>query len=172
MLYRIAITGPESTGKTSLVRQLAELYDTVYVPEYAREYLDKNGMDYKPDDVHKMARGQMELEHQMGTKANQVLFADTELINYKIWLSHSGWEVPAWITDHIRKNRYDLYLLTDVDLPWVADGQRANPNDREELFHRFQEELDEMEADYAIISGQGMLRLDNAISTIEEYLKL
>lgn len=172
MAYRIAITGPESTGKTSLIRQLAELYDTVYVPEYAREYLEKNGMDYTANDVVKMAKGQIELEHQLRARANQVLFADTELINYKIWLSHYGWEVPQWITEHIRKNRYDLYLLTDIDLPWVADGQRANPNDRELLFHRFQEELDAIEADYAIISGQGMLRLDNAISTIEEYMKL
>ncbi len=172
MAYRVAITGPESTGKTSLVRQLAELYDTAYVPEYAREYLDKNGMNYGYEDVLKMARGQMELERQMLAKANQVLLSDTELINYKIWLAHCGWEVPSWITDHIRSSRYDLYLLTDVDLPWVADGQRANPNDRELLFYRFQEELDAIEADYAIISGQGVLRLDNAISTIEEYLKL
>ncbi|MBS1686540.1 MAG: ATP-binding protein [Bacteroidetes bacterium] len=172
MPYRIAITGPESTGKTSLTQRLAELYDTIYVPEYAREYLDKNGMNYTAEDVEKMARGQVELERQWAAKANQVLFSDTELINYKVWLNHLGWHVPAWIADHIRKNRHDLYLLTDIDLPWVADGQRANPGDREMLFNRFQEELDAIEADYAIISGHGALRLDNAISTIEEYLKL
>ena len=164
MRYRIAITGPESTGKTALTQRLAELYDTVYVPEYAREYLDKHGMQYTPEDVVKMARGQVELERQMAAKANQVLFSDTELINYKIWLEHNNWEVPQWLTEYIRKHRYDLYLLTDIDLPWVADGQRDKPNDRELLFNRFQEELDAIEADYAIISGSGALRLDNAKS--------
>lgn len=172
MLYRIAVTGPESTGKTELVKQLAELYDTVYVPEYAREYLDQNGMDYTPADVEKMARGHLELERQQSMRANRILFSDTDMIAYKIWLSFYGWKVPTWLSDHIRKSPYDLYLLTDIDLPWVADGQRSNPGDREALFHMFQEEIETLGADFGIISGQGMLRLDNAISTIEEYMKL
>ena len=172
MLYKIAVTGPESTGKTELVKQLAELYDTVYVPEYAREYLDKNGMQYTQEDVLKMAKGQIELEQQYASKANRILFSDTEMIAYKVWLDFYGWEVPAWLTDRIKKDAFDLYLLTDIDLPWVADGQRDRPADREVLFNRFQEELEAAGADFGIISGKGMLRLDNAISTIEEYMKL
>jgi NadR type nicotinamide-nucleotide adenylyltransferase len=172
MRHRIAITGTESTGKTTLATQLAELYDTIYVPEYARQYLDANGMKYTYDDVLKMAKGQIELERQLASKASGLLFADTELINYKIWLSFQNWEVPSWLTDHIRAKPYDLYLLTDIDLPWVADGQRANPNDRELLFSRFVDELEDMNANYGIISGKGVERIDNAISTIEEFLKL
>ena len=172
MTRRIAITGPESTGKTSLAMQLAELYDTVYVPEYARQYLNDNGKEYKYEDVLKMAKGQMELERQMLSKASEILFADTEIIAYKIWLEFYGWEVPKWMTDHIRNNEYGLYLLTDIDLPWVGDGQRMNPNDRELLFHRFEEELENIGANYGIISGTGALRIDNAISTIEEYMRL
>jgi NadR type nicotinamide-nucleotide adenylyltransferase len=172
MIYKIAITGPESTGKTSLAKQLADLYDTIYVPEYARQYLYDNGAAYTYDDVLKMAKGQIELERQMLSQANEILFADTEMINYKIWLEHHQWEVPKWITDHIKDKPYGLYLLTDIDLPWVADGQRANPNDRELIFHRFQQELDSIDANYGIISGTGALRIDNAISTIEEYLRL
>jgi NadR type nicotinamide-nucleotide adenylyltransferase len=172
MTHRIAITGPESTGKTSLTIQLAELYDTVYVPEYARQYLDKNGMQYSCEDVLKMAKGQIELEREMLTKANEILFADTDMIAYKIWLEFYNWEVPKWLTDYIKNNQFGLYLLTDIDIPWVADGQRANPNDREMIFHRFQEELENGGANYGIISGTGPLRIDNAISTIEEYLRL
>jgi len=172
MTRRIAITGPESTGKTSLAMQLAELYDTVYVPEYARQYLDKNGTEYTYEDVLKMAKGQIELESQMLTKANDLLFADTEMIGYKIWLDFYGWEVPRWMSDHIKNNSFGLYLLTDIDLPWVADSQRTNPHDRELLFHRFEEELENAEANYGIISGAGPLRIDNAISTVEEYLRL
>jgi NadR type nicotinamide-nucleotide adenylyltransferase len=172
MPYKIAVTGPESTGKTSLVTQLAELYDTVYVPEYARQYIDKNGMDYTYDDVLKMAKGQIELERLYASKANRILFSDTDMIAYKVWISFYGWEVPTWLTDHIRRQKFDLYLLTDIDLPWVADGQRANPDDREILFHRFLEELESIDANFGIIAGKGMLRLDNAISTIEEYMKL
>ena len=172
MLHKIAITGPESTGKTSLTMQLADLYDTVYVPEYARQYLDKNGMNYTYEDVLKMAKGQIELEKQMSAKASEILFADTEMIAYKIWLEFYEWEVPKWMADHIKINQFGFYLLTDIDIPWVADGQRANKNDRELLFHRFQEELENAEVNYGIISGTGPLRIDNAISTIEEYLKL
>lgn len=172
MTRKIAITGPESTGKTSLAIQLTELYDTVYVPEYARQYLDQNGSKYTCEDVLKMAKGQIELEQQALAKANEILFADTELIVYKIWLEFYEWEVPKWITDHISSNQFDLYLLTDIDIPWVADGQRDRPNDRELLFYRFQEELERMDAHYGIVSGIGPLRIDNAISTIEEYLKL
>ena len=172
MTRRIAITGPESTGKTTLAMQLAELYDTVYVPEYAREYLDKNGTEYTYDDVLKMAKGQIELERQMLAKAGDILFADTEMINYKVWLESRGWEVPRWLTDHISGNAFHLYLLTDIDLPWVADGQRTNPHDREMIFHRFEEELEGTDANYGIVSGTGALRIDNAISTIEEYMRL
>jgi NadR type nicotinamide-nucleotide adenylyltransferase len=172
MTRRIAITGPESTGKTSLATQLAVLYDTVHVPEYARQYLNENGMQYTYEDVLKMAKGQMELERQMLSKASEILFADTEMTVYKIWLEFYNWEVPTWMTDHIKSNQYDLYLLTDIDLPWIADGQRANPNDREMIFYKFQEELDNAGANYGIIAGTGPLRIDNAISTIEEYLRL
>ena len=172
MTRKIAITGPESTGKTSLSIQLAELYNTVYVPEYARQYLDQNGVKYDYDDMLKMAKGQIELEQQMRARANEILFADTELIVYKIWLEFYEWEVPKWITDYIKSNPFDLYLLTDIDIPWVADGQRSNPKDREVLFFRFQEELESLGANYGIVAGSGPLRIDNAISTIEEYLRL
>ncbi len=171
-MRKIAITGPESTGKTSLSMQLAELYDTVYVPEYARQYLDQNGTSYTYDDVLKMAKGQIELERLHLPQATDVLFADTEMIVYKVWLEFLGWEVPSWLIEHISQRSYDFYLLMDIDLPWVPDGQRANPNDREFLFGKFQDELEAMGASYGIISGRGALRLDNAISTIEEYLKL
>ena len=172
MTRKIAITGPESTGKTSLAIQLAELYDTVYVPEYARQYLNDNGKEYVYEDVLKMAKGQIELERQMLSKASEILFADTEMIAYKIWLEFYGWEVPKWMIDHIKNNEYGLYLLTDIDLPWVADDQRTNPNDRELLFHRFEEELENAGVNYGIISGTGALRIDNAISTIEEFMRL
>jgi len=172
MTRRIAITGPESTGKTTLAMQLAELYDTVYVPEYARQYLNENGTQYNSEDVLKMAKGQIELERQMLAKAGEILFADTEMIAYKVWLEFYKWEVPKWMTEHIASRKFDLYLLTDIDLPWVADGQRTNPDDRELLFHRFEDELEKIEANYGIISGTGALRIDNAISTIEEFLRL
>lgn len=172
MPHRIAITGTESTGKTTLVNTLAELYETVCVPEYARQYLNQNGPKWEYEDVLKMARGQIELEQQYLAKARNILFADTELIVYKIWLQFYDWEVPSWLTDHIIQNKFDLYLLTDIDLPWISDGQRSNPNDREVLFHRFVQELEHIEANYGIVSGWDHLRLDEAISTIEEYLKL
>ena len=99
-LYRIAMIGPESTGKTSLCIQLSEYFNTVWVPEFAREYLPSLQHPYTKDDVLYCAEMQIKKEDALAAQANKLMFADTELINIKIWLLDKYGECPAWIEEH------------------------------------------------------------------------
>ncbi len=153
MIYRIAVTGTESTGKSTLAEKLSIYYKTVYVPDYSRYYIDQLPHKYGKMDVLEIARGIIEQEDKMIINANKFLFSDNDLINIKIWLQYYSWEVPVWLEDEIIKRKSDLYLLCDIDLPWIADEQRSNPNDREGLFSRFKNELEKITATAAIVTG-------------------
>jgi NadR type nicotinamide-nucleotide adenylyltransferase len=116
-LIRIAITGPESTGKSTLSEALARYYKTVFVSEYAREYIDQLDRDYSFDDILAIARGQLKREQELAAKGNKFIFCDTELIVTRIWSLHRYGKCHDWIDEQIAKRRYDLYLLCNVDLP-------------------------------------------------------
>ena len=168
LLKRIAITGPESTGKSSLCQQLADYYKDLWVPEFAREYIDKLGRPYTQADILTIAKSQVELEADAAKKANQFLFCDTELIVTKIWSEHKYQNCDPWISDQIKKSDYHLYLLCDIDLPWEYDPQREHPDLREYFFNKYQKELKFHHFKYKIVSGIGKERLDNAIKLINK----
>lgn len=170
LLKRIAITGPESTGKSSLCQQLADYYKDLWVPEFAREYIDKLGRPYTQADILTIAKSQVELEADAAKKANQFLFCDTELIVTKIWSEHKYQNCDPWISDQIKKSDYHLYLLCDIDLPWEYDPQREHPDLREYFFNKYQKELKFHHFKYKIVSGIGKERLDNAIKLINKSL--
>ena len=167
-LKRIAITGPESTGKSWLAERLAAHYHTIWVPEVARDYLLELGRAYVFDDIVKIARAQMELENKLADKARKLLFCDTDLIVTKIWSLFKYEKCDPWIEDMARNHRYDLYLLCDIDLPWEDDPLREHPDKRKELFDFYLKELKDLQAPFRIISGTGEERLQKAISAIDE----
>jgi len=169
MIRKIAITGPESTGKSELCSQLAVHYSTVWVPEYARDYLNKIDRPYTYDDILEIARGQIKNEDYWGRKANEYLFCDTELIVAKIWCEVKYHQCHPWILEMIGKNHYDLYLLCNIDLPWEYDPQREHPGLRQCLFDLYYKELSERNLPFFIISGKGKDRMINAISIIDKY---
>jgi NadR type nicotinamide-nucleotide adenylyltransferase len=166
-LKRISVTGPESTGKSELAKELSAYYGTLYVPEYAREYLTKLGRAYVFDDIAEIARGQMELESRLAEKAGKLLFCDTDPLVTKIWSSFKYGKCDPWIEEQVTNHRYDLYLLCGIDLPWEADPMRENPDEREEIFNLYLEELQLMKAPFSIISGMGERRLRNAILAVK-----
>ena len=171
-IKRIVIVGPESTGKTLLCQQLSNHYNTVYVPEYARTYFENHDIDaYTASDLAVIAKKQLELEKEYLPKANRFLFCDTSLITIKIWSTHKFNKVPTYISKSIKDNDYDLSLITNNDLPWVADPQRRNENLREHLFKQNKHELQKLNVDYKIIKGVGEDRLKNAIKFINEAFK-
>jgi len=165
-IRRIAIVGPESTGKSTLAEQLAKHYNTVFIPEYAREYIAKLNRPYTLEDIIIISKTQVELEEVMAAKANKILICDTNLLVTKIWAEHKYKQCPQWILDNLKQRHYDVYLLCNIDIPWQADPQREHPHLREELFSIYKNELDKQSTPYAIISGLNEARLKNAVEAI------
>lgn len=171
-LIRIAIVGPESTGKSTLAEQLARHYQTEFVPEYAREYIGKLSRPYNIDDIVAISKGQMEWEDKGALKANKILICDTNLIVTKIWAEHAYHTCPEWISETIKKRTYHLYLLTTPDIPWEADLQREHPHLREYLFDKYVSALKEQPVPYKVITGTGDARWRNAVSIIDAFFRL
>lgn len=148
-MYKVAIIGPESTGKSTLAKELAEQFKGTYVPEYAREYVERKGRkELTYDEVCEIAREQIKSISKAG-----FYFFDTELIVTKVWFEYAFGKVPEWLTEAIKTYPMDLYLLTYPDIPWVPDPARYNGSQamREELFDRYEEEVKATGVPYYVI---------------------
>ena len=170
-IRKIAIVGPESTGKSTISSMLAEHYETVWVPEYAREYCEKLSAPCTWEDEINMFRGQLELEKELLPKANKILICDTTFITVKIWSDQMFGKAPQEVLDELPKHPYDFYLLMNIDLPWEDDPLRDFPNMREHFMEVWHRELQELGANYTVISGQAEERLQNAVRAIDHFLK-
>ncbi len=168
MIRRIAITGPESTGKTRLTQELASYYHTVCSSEFARDYLFMLNRPYTYNDILCIAQNQFRVNNEMAQQAKHLFFCDTELIVTRIWCKVKFGKCHQWIEDHISKQHFDIYLLTDIDLPWEPDTQREHPNLREYLMGLYRQELQFRNFPFRIISGAGNQRLKNAIAVIDD----
>ena len=172
---RIVIYGPESTGKTTLAHDLAKHYDTMWVPEYAREYLQKKWDLYREkcslDDLMNIALGQIKMENKIISKSKKFIFCDTNILVTKVWSEthFSGYCSPE-IKSILKSVRYDYYFLTNVDVPWVKDDLRDSPYDREEMFNYFKNQLNINKIQYSVISGDRDQRLKKAILILDKIL--
>jgi NadR type nicotinamide-nucleotide adenylyltransferase len=169
-IIKIAITGPESTGKSMLAQLLADHYRTVWVPEFARVYLLQLERPYNYADILKIAKGQKKSEKALEKIARKIMFSDTELLVTKIWCDVKYGKCHQWILDSIEKQAYDLYLLCDIDLPWEPDPLREHPDSRKELFDLYQKELVQRKLNYRVVSGMDDVRLKNALGFVEEFI--
>ena len=180
-IKKIVVIGPESTGKSSLCKALAEHYKTIWVKEFAREYLERNGKDYVFEDLYKIALGQLEeiknavvkVGIQQEANTQNLFFIDTDLYVIKIWSEFVFNKCDNSILTLITKQQYDLYLLCDVDLPWVNDNLREYPDlkVRQKLFHYYKEEMTAQKTPWKIISGNYDERTVAAIKFIDQHLK-
>ena len=167
LIRKIAITGPESTGKSTLAKMLADHYKTAWVPEFARIYISKLNRPYEQHDLAAIAKGQISHERELISKANNYLFCDSELTVIKIWSEYKYGNIdPQLISEH-NKISYDLYLLLDINLPWESDSQREHPENRKFFFDWFEQELKALGANYQVISGEGEIRFANACRAID-----
>ncbi len=169
---RIAIVGPECTGKTKLAGFLAQHYETKWVPEYARSYIDKLTRPYTKNDLVEIAKSQLLLEDSLAEQANKVLICDTNLVVIKIWSEFKYGNCPSSILNEMLVRKYDLHLLTFIDIPWADDPQREHPEKRELLFDLYKTELTRSETTYVEIKGAQELRRQTAIDAIDSALKI
>jgi NadR type nicotinamide-nucleotide adenylyltransferase len=166
MVKRIAITGPESTGKSELAKRLANHYHTVWVPEYARIYLDQLNRNYHEEDLLAIANGQLALQKKYESQSGGYIFYDTEMLVLKIWSEYKYGKCHPWILQQAERQNFDLYLLCNIDLPWEYDPQREHPDHREELFDLYLQEMESRNLNYHLISGIKDQRLRNAVNFI------
>lgn len=175
-IIKVVLFGPESTGKTTLSEQLARYYNTVWVPEYAREYLQRKWNNERktcePKDLLPIAAGQMNLENELTKKATRILVCDTDLLETKVYSEayYIGNCDPV-LEKYAVENTYDLYLLTYIDIPWEADDLRDKPSEREEMFSYFQKTLEKYNRNFITLRGSKKERLETAIEHIEKLLK-
>lgn len=168
-LKKVAVIGAESTGKTTLARSLALRFQTVWVPENAREYMNVNPGEYNVEDIEKISREQLAQEKRLEASANGFLFVDTELIISKVWSIDVFGTCPEWIENEISHKQYDLYLLTANDLPWVADPVRVNSQRRDYFFNWYKRELESHSLPYEVVTGRYEARLLSAITAIRKH---
>ena len=171
---KIVVTGPESTGKSTLCEQLAAKYKTEWVPEYARKYLTELGRPYNYDDLLLIARGQLEQEDRItAALKTPLVFIDTDMYVMKVWCEFVFGQCHSFILDEIVKRKYDAYLLCNTDLPWVADDLREYPDldARERLYHIYKDLMINQSSIWIDIRGEYDERLKTAISLTDTILK-
>ena len=184
-LIRIVVIGPESTGKSSLCGALAAHFDTVWCPEFAREYLTQHGKDYTFEQLDEIARGQLGLEDRFSELAirqwsekpepitpKPMLFVDTDMYVMKVWCEFVFGKCHPWIHEEIKKRKYDLYLLCNTDLPWQKDHLREYPDleTRETLLGIYRNLLKHQSVPWEEVSGSGQGRIDAAIHAVEKHV--
>src|SRR5687767_7274395 len=190
-LKKIVVIGPESTGKSTLCKQLASHYNTLWCPEFAREYLLKNGMDYTYDDLLHIANGQVALEEEyiqlaignsqlansspgseLTAQSSKLLFIDTDMYVLKVWCEFVFDKCHRYILDQIVERKYDLYLLCNTDLPWVKDELREYPDleTREKLFEMYKDCMINQSTPWVIIGGNEEIRLKTARQSVDSLL--
>jgi NadR type nicotinamide-nucleotide adenylyltransferase len=168
-LRKIVIIGPESTGKSTLCKQLSEHFNCDHLEEYARLYLEENGSEYTYEDVLLMAKGQLESERNF--KPNTPFhFIDTNIMVFKVWIEEKYKLKVDWIEEEIEKDECDFYFLCDIDLPWEEDLLREYPikKDRERLFARYHELIVKTNTPFAILEGNETQRLKDALSYLNK----
>lgn len=171
MIRKIAVIGPESTGKSTLCEQLAAEFNTVWVPEYARDYLTTYGPSYAYEDLIRIAEGQRNLEKKLENQARGgILFIDTEMIVMKVWSEFVFGKCETPILQELAAQDYSGYLLTRPDLPWAKDALREYPDlrSRELLYHTYRDHLVHQSKPWTEISGGYADRLRKAIRFIEK----
>lgn len=184
MLKKVVILGPESTGKSTLSEQLAQHFDTMWCPEFAREYLLTNGTQYTYEDLLTIAKGQLAMEDEyslmlenqslplLENGGHLPLFVDTDMYVMKVWCEFVFGQCHRFILEEIVKRKYDLYLLCNIDLPWTKDQLREYPDlhPRRVLYNMYKDLMVNQPIPWVDISGGNEERLEKAIKAVHRLL--
>lgn len=170
-MRKIVISGPESTGKTTLSEALAQELNAILIPEHARSYIEGLNKPYTFSDVEAIAKYQMHEEMKMmALYPNGIIIMDTWLIITKVWFDVVFGRIPEWIESHIASTKIDLFLICAPDLPWIADPVRENGGGmRQKLFERYCNEIEHYGFSHEIVMGSGEIRVQNALKLIKAH---
>ncbi len=163
-MIKISITGPESTGKSWLSSTLALIFGAPWVPEFAREYLNEINRPYTLEDVVYIAQRQRQAEIEAALSNPPILFCDTDMAVCKIWCEVKYGFCPPEILKLRKQDDYDLYLLTNIDLPWTYDPLREHPHMRRELFDIYFREMNQAGHPFEVVSGINGKRIESAVN--------
>ncbi|HSI76052.1 MAG TPA: ATP-binding protein [Lunatimonas sp.] len=172
MPKKIVIIGPESTGKSTLTQALASHFGEPWVPEYAREYLEKLDRPYEFDDLLAIAKGQVALEEKQSKAADNFLFCDTDLHVLQVWSESKYKRVHPWILEQIKVRMYDFYILTDIDTIWEPDPLREHPEPemRQFFFNWYRNLVEKSGTSFQIVRGDEKNRLSQALRFISKII--
>lgn len=169
LVRKIALVGPESTGKSSLAQQLAAHFHGQWVPEYARTYLETLERPYVEADLWAIAQGQLAAEATAMKSKPAWLFCDTNVLVVQIWSQDKFGRMDARLSDAWKPETYDFHLLLYPDLTWEPDPLREDPHRLQDLFDTYQQALTDAEVPYGIVKGKGKARLQAAVSHLQNH---
>lgn len=171
-LVTVALTGAESTGKTTLAAALADHFNTEWVAEYLRIFVDQNGEVPKEQDVYAIAGGHLQLKAYHIRRARRVIILDTDLVTTCVYQRRFFGHCPALIEQLAQTHRADLYLLTQPDFPWKPDGiQRSGPKERSLVHRLLRLELEQLKLPFVRVSGSRDERRATGIEAVRSLLK-
>jgi NadR type nicotinamide-nucleotide adenylyltransferase len=167
-LVKLALVGPECSGKTTLAKALSEEWNEPFVEEYAREYLESLGRNYNQDDILDIAKGQLEREYQVAEQCNHFLICDTNTLVSKVWAEVRFGRAQNWIERQFLEKPYQLYILCGhKGIEWEYDDLRENPDDRQELYDHYRKALIRAGKRYIELEGT----TEERIQKIKKVLK-
>lgn len=167
----VVITGAESTGKSALAESLGKHYNVPVIPEFAREYMEQLNRPYNFNDVEIIARKQMEQLNVVKKLEHPLIFVDTWLIITKIWFEEVFHQFPEWLDREIRASNIDLFLVCDIDLPWIPDPVRENGGEKRRILQEmYIEHIKKYNFTYHIVNGKDQLRFENALQQVKLLL--
>ena len=167
-MIKIAVTGPESSGKTTLSRSLSEHFKTPYITEFSRTYLENKNGYYNQYDIDRIAKGQLKLISNEEEK--KIMIYDSDFIVLQIWSKYKFENTTKLIDKLVKKNLFDLHILCKPDIPWEEDPLRENKYDRDYLFKLYKESLNRYKKHYITVSGLHQNRLEKSIDKINSLL--
>lgn len=167
-MIRIAVTGPESSGKTTLCKSLATHFGVSFIAEFAREYLSTKNGEYIPSDIDEIAQGQL---NSLTTSKAKIKICDTDFSVLEVWSEYKYGEVSELIKTLVAKDLFDLHILCTPDIAWEEDPLRENPNDRDLLFELYKTSLLKHNKNFIVVSGEHFQRLEKSLQKISSLLK-
>lgn len=172
---RVVLIGPESTGKTTLAKELAKQFDTAWVSEYLREFaqnkLKSQDKEIRITDNYTIVQNQLNLENEALKKANKVLICDTNFLETMFYSHLYFGEVSDFFEFCLKNLKYDLYLLTNIDIVWQPDDVRDKPFDRKKHYDYFKNRIIDLNLPFVKIFGDRVQREQKAVLAIKELLK-